>query len=104
MSKATFDTCKFFKIYVVFWMEGENVIYRLKYSVTGAERAGTEDREFEANSEQEAVSLVPKICKQEADRINKNIKNRFWRFSIKPLKLVRVIQREVVSCEIPFVL
>ena len=69
--------------------------YRLEYSYSAAECAGEKKYIFEAETNEEAASKVPEICKQLQEATNKCISNPFWHYEIVSPHLYKIIQPEI---------
>ena len=69
--------------------------YRVEYIIVGAESAGLSEKEFEAETDEQASAMVVQICQERQNEINRGIGNRFWHYHLTPIKLVRIEQPEI---------
>lgn len=69
--------------------------YRIEYNIIGVENTGSGANEFEAETNEQAISNIEGICLWVQTRINRDIKNRYWDFRVRPSRLVRIEQPEI---------
>jgi len=76
--------------------------YRLHYDITSKLDCTTHGKkELDAETDQELAEKIQDICKAVEERMNKGAGGLCSRFRVKPTRLVKIVQPEIVE-EIPF--
>lgn len=69
--------------------------YRIEFDFIGAEGSGHGSREFEAQTDEEALSRINDLCLERQTEFNNGQSNPYWHVRVEPTRLVRIQQHEI---------